>query len=255
MALRTAAAVFRASHRLSVAHRAALTNHAVYLRRLNASPMNAVAMTTTSIGKTKGVDGPEVSSYPASKHLKVPSGLTPEQVCCTLPLLLTARSKPSRNASMIELQMHSHSSSRPKIITGMSQAPISEVIPSSSPSLLMAEYHLLFDDLATSAFNSIDTLAERVRRIGGTTIRSISQISSLQAIKDDNRDSYISPGEMIKTLIEDNYGVLQRQRQAHETCEANKDFPTANILEELMDETERRIWFLKMTSEGGSHQN
>ena len=119
----------------------------------------------------------------------------------------------------------------------------------------MAEYHLLFDDLATSVFNSIDTLAERVRRIGGTTIRSISQISSLQAIKDDNRDSYVTPGEMIKTLIEDNYGVLQRQRQARETCEANKDFPTANILEELMDETERRIWFLKMTSEGGSHQN
>lgn len=119
----------------------------------------------------------------------------------------------------------------------------------------MVEYHLLFDDLATSTFSSIDTLAERVRRIGGTTIRSVSQISSLQAISDDNRDTYVSPGEMIKALIEDNYGVLQRQRQAYETCEANKDFPTANILEELMDETERRIWFLKMTSEGGTHQN
>jgi starvation-inducible DNA-binding protein len=114
---------------------------------------------------------------------------------------------------------------------------------------------LLFDDLATSSFNSIDTLAERVRRIGGTTVRSVSQISSLQKIDDDNRDGYVSPAEMIKTLIEDNYGVLQRQREAYEICEENKDFPTANILEELMDETQRRIWFLKMTSEGGTHQN
>ena len=98
----------------------------------------------------------------------------------------------------------------------------------------------MFDDLATSTFNSIDTLAERVRRIGGTTIRSISQISTLQNISDDSRDSYVSPGEMMKTLIDDNYGVLQRQRAAYELCEENKDFPTANILEELMDETERR---------------
>ena len=99
---------------------------------------------------------------------------------------------------------------------------------------------MLFDDLATSTFNSIDTLAERVRRIGGTTIRSVSQISTLQNISDDNRDSYISPADMVKQLIEDNYGVLQRQRAAYELCEENKDFPTANILEELMDETERR---------------
>jgi starvation-inducible DNA-binding protein len=132
-------------------------------------------------------------------------------------------------------------------------------------SKLIIEYHLLFDDLATSVFNSIDTLAERVRRIGGTTIRSVSQISNLQNIEDDNRDTYTAPADMIKVLIDDNYGVLQRQRSAYETCEENKDFPTANILEELMDETERRylrllivdsrIWFLKMTSEGGTHQN
>jgi starvation-inducible DNA-binding protein len=124
---------------------------------------------------------------------------------------------------------------------------------------------MLFDDLATSVFNSIDTLAERVRRIGGTTIRSVSQISTLQNISDDNRDTFITPSDMIKTLVEDNYAVLQNQRAAHEICQANKDFPTANILEELMDETEKRypqsvqvnprIWFLKMTSEGGSHQN
>ena len=125
---------------------------------------------------------------------------------------------------------------------------------------------MLFDDLATSTFNSIDTLAERVRRIGGTTIRSVSHISNLQNISDDNRDTYISPADMVKQLIDDNYGVLQNQRAAYELCEENKDFPTANILEELMDETERRytptislvmyrIWFLKMTSEGGTHQN
>jgi starvation-inducible DNA-binding protein len=143
--------------------------------------------------------------------------------------------------------------SRPRTIIGTSQVLTSEVyIQSQRCSHL--EYHLLFDDLATSVFNSIDTLAERVRRIGGTTVRSVSQISTLQNISDDNRDS-VSPSEMIRTLIDDNYGVLQRQREAYEICESNKDFPTANILEEIMDETERRIWFLKMTSEGGTHQN
>lgn len=106
--------------------------------------------------------------------------------------------------------------------------------------LTFSEYHLLFDDLATSTFNSIDTLAERVRRIGGTTIRSVSHISNLQAINDDNRDEYVSPQEMIKSLIDDNFGVLERQRMAYEVCEKNKDYPTANILEELMDQTERR---------------
>jgi DNA-binding ferritin-like protein len=72
---------------------------------------------------------------------------------------------------------------------------------------------------------------------------------------------------MIKGLIDDNYSVLQRQREAYEICETNKDYPTSNILEELMNETERRygvaafhladarIWFLKMTSEGGANQN
>jgi starvation-inducible DNA-binding protein len=91
-----------------------------------------------------------------------------------------------------------------------------------------------------STFKTIDILAERVRRIGGTTIRSVSHISSLQHISDDNRDSDVSPAEMIKTLIDDNYGVLQRQTEAREICEENKDYPTANIIEELMDDTERR---------------
>lgn len=140
---------------------------------------------------------------------------------------------------MIVLPMLSLCSSKLRIITGMSQALIS-VVPIAIPSVLITEYHMLFDDLATSIFNSVDTLAERVRRIGGTTIRSVSQISNLQSISDDNRDSYVSPADMIKALIDDNYGVLQHQRAAHEICEANKDFPTANILEELMDETEKR---------------
>jgi starvation-inducible DNA-binding protein len=99
---------------------------------------------------------------------------------------------------------------------------------------------LLFDDLATSTFKSIDTLAERVRRIGGTTIRSIAHISSLQKISDDNRDSDISPTEMIKTLTDDNYGVLQGQTATREICEANKDYPTASIMDELIDDTQRR---------------
>ena len=89
MASRSAATVFRASQRLSVTHRAALINYAAFPRRVNTSPLNAAAM-STSAGKTKGSDGPGVSSYSAPKHLNVPSGLTPEQVCKPLPVLLTA---------------------------------------------------------------------------------------------------------------------------------------------------------------------
>jgi len=202
-----------------------------YVVRSFVTTRPALAAVTASIGKTKSVDGPEVSSYPAPKHLKVPSGLTPQQIK-TVSECLNSRIADAFALFVKTKNYHWH-------VSGSH----------------FREYHLLFDDLATSVFNSIDTLAERVRRIGGTTIRSVSQISTLQNISDDNRDSYITPADMIKALIDDNYGVLNRQRAAYETCEENKDFPTANILEELMDETERRIWFLKMTSEGGTHQN
>ncbi len=105
------------------------------------------------------------------------------------------------------------------------------------------EYHLLFDEQADQVFASIDLMAERVRRVGGTTIRSIGHIGQLQTIKDDN-DDFVPPGEMIRRLVEDHNISAQHQRAAIEVCEANNDSVTANVLEEILDLTERRKWFL-----------
>jgi starvation-inducible DNA-binding protein len=105
------------------------------------------------------------------------------------------------------------------------------------------DYHKLFDKQAESILESVDLLAERVRKIGGTTIRSISHISQLQTIEDDNND-YVQAGEMARRLMEDNKRMAERQRAAHEVCVRNHDVATANILETLIDETERRTWFL-----------
>ena len=112
------------------------------------------------------------------------------------------------------------------------------------------EYHLLFEEQAASIFASIDPLAERVRRIGGTTIRSISHISHLQTIPDDNA-SYVSPLEMVQRLLDDNRHIAERQRAAIDICDSSRDTPTSNLLQELLDQTEKRIWFLYEISQGG----
>jgi starvation-inducible DNA-binding protein len=112
------------------------------------------------------------------------------------------------------------------------------------------DYHLLFDEQAEAIFASIDVLAERVRRIGGTTIRSISQIAELQRIADDN-DDFVLPEEMVRRLIADNRSMAESQRAAIDLCEENRDTPTANILQDLLDQTEKRIWFLHAVSQGG----
>ena len=105
------------------------------------------------------------------------------------------------------------------------------------------EYHKLFDKQAESILKSIDTLAERVRRVGGTTIRSISHINQLQTIQDDNSD-YVPAGEMAQRLMEDNKRMAQMQRAAHEVCERCHDVATASVLETLINATERRTWYL-----------
>jgi starvation-inducible DNA-binding protein len=105
------------------------------------------------------------------------------------------------------------------------------------------DYHLLFDEQADVLFDSIDVMAERVRRVGGTTIRSISHISQLQTIQDDNSD-YVPAGEMARRLMEDNKHLAETQRAAHEVCVRNHDFATAAILEVLIGQTERRTWYL-----------
>lgn len=105
------------------------------------------------------------------------------------------------------------------------------------------DYHLLFDEQADRLFASLDPLAERVRRIGGTTIRSISHISQLQSLSDDN-DAFVAAQEMIERLIADNLHMAKQQRAAMELADEKRDHPTSNLLQEFLDETEKRIWFL-----------
>jgi starvation-inducible DNA-binding protein len=105
------------------------------------------------------------------------------------------------------------------------------------------DYHLLFDEQAESIFESIDTMAERVRKIGGTTIRSIGHVASLQTIEDDNSDS-TPAGEMVHILMEDNSHMAMMIREAISICDKARDSATSNVLQDILDKTERRKWFL-----------
>ena len=105
------------------------------------------------------------------------------------------------------------------------------------------DYHLLFDEQADQIFAMIDILAERVRKLGGTTVHSISHIAQLQTIKDDNQ-AYVEPKEMIQILLKDNKSFAQHLRDAHKICDDWEDVATTSILEIFIDESERRSWFL-----------
>ena len=111
------------------------------------------------------------------------------------------------------------------------------------------DFHLLFDDHADQIFDSIDVLAERVRRIGGTTIRSIGHISQLQTIEDDNND-VVQPSEMITRLMGDEAHIAKMIRAAIDVCDQNHDSATSNQLQDILDKTERRKWFLFEISKG-----
>ena len=111
------------------------------------------------------------------------------------------------------------------------------------------DYHILFDEQAESIFASIDILAERLRKIGATTIRSIGHIGTLQTIQDDN-DDYVPANQMIHRLLKDNDTMARTLRDAIEICDENRDTPTGNILQEILDQTERRKWFLFEIAQG-----
>ena len=115
------------------------------------------------------------------------------------------------------------------------------------------DYHLLFDEQADQIFASTDVIAERVRKIGGTTLKSIGQVAKLQTIKDNNED-YVPPREMLRELMQDNKKVAAAMRKAHEVCDDAGDVASASILENFIDETERRTWFLfeATRQEGGN---
>lgn len=105
------------------------------------------------------------------------------------------------------------------------------------------DYHLLFDEQAGTILESIDAMAERVRRVGGTTIRSINHIGQLQTIEDDD-DDLVSSEEMVKRLTKDNAHMAKMIRSAIVVCDKNRDSATSNQLQEILDQTERRTWFL-----------
>ena len=105
------------------------------------------------------------------------------------------------------------------------------------------DYHLLLDEQATQIFAMTDTIAERARKIGGTTIRSISDIAKNQRLKDNNKEG-VTPQEMISELCDDNQQLTRSLRATHEVCDRYNDVATASLIEVWIDETERRTWFL-----------
>ena len=115
------------------------------------------------------------------------------------------------------------------------------------------DYHLLLDEQSDQIFATTDQLAERVRKIGGATLKSIGQVAKLQTIKDNNED-YVPPREMLRELMQDNKHVAGAMRKAHEVCDDAGDVASASILEVFIDETERRTWFLfEATRQEGSN--
>jgi len=105
------------------------------------------------------------------------------------------------------------------------------------------DYHLLFDEQADQIFAMTDPIAERVRKIGGSTITSIGHIARLQRVL-DNDVSYVVPEDMLAELCEDNKTLAARLREAHNVCDEYRDVATASLIEVWIDETERRTWFL-----------
>jgi starvation-inducible DNA-binding protein len=105
------------------------------------------------------------------------------------------------------------------------------------------DYHLLLDEQAEQIFEMTDPIAERVRKLGGLTIRSIGQISRTQRLLDNDAE-YVEPSDMLAELADDNRILAVSLRQAHNVCDEHGDIATASLIEVWVDETERRSWFL-----------
>ncbi|WP_407542683.1 DNA starvation/stationary phase protection protein (plasmid) [Deinococcus radiomollis] len=167
-------------------------------------------------------------TYPAPTALKTPTDLTPEQAGAVVkavnPLIADAFSVYLKTKNFHWHLSGSH----------------------------FRDYHLMFDEQADQLIESTDPLAERVRKLGGSTLRSISHISSLQTVRDNDAD-FVTPLEMLTELMNDNKAMATSQRAAHEVCDDNRDFATASLLETIIDETERRIWFLFEAAQGLEH--
>ena len=105
------------------------------------------------------------------------------------------------------------------------------------------DYHLLLDDHGDQIFGITDDIAERVRKLGGTTVRSIGHIARLQRVKDNDAD-YVTPADMLSELHEDEKALVLSMRAVHALCDDTGDVATASLLENCIDESQRRSWFL-----------
>ena len=111
------------------------------------------------------------------------------------------------------------------------------------------DYHLLLDEQGDQIFAMTDALAERVRKIGGTTLRSIGHIARLQRVLDNDAD-FVSPQDMLAELRDDNKQLAARMGETHDLCDEHGDVATASMLEVWIDEAERRVWFLYEATRG-----
>src|SRR6266581_383669 len=111
------------------------------------------------------------------------------------------------------------------------------------------DYHLLLDEDADQLFAMTDPIAERIRKLGGLTIKSIGHISRIQRVLDNDTD-YVDPSDIIAELAEDNQTLAARLREAHNVCDEHRDVATASLIEVWIDETERRTWFLSEIGRG-----
>ena len=158
-------------------------------------------------------------TYPAAPQLSTPTDLTPEQAKAVTdavnPLIADAFALYAKTKNF-----HWHLSG-PRF----------------------RDLHLLFDEHAAQILEGIDPMVERIRKIGGTSIRSLSHAGKLQTIHDDN-DEFVAPQEMVRRLLLDNRHIVQQIREAAEVADDNKDLATSDLLESLLDDAERRTWFL-----------
>src|SRR5205807_9119973 len=127
--------------------------------------------------------------------------------------------------------MYSRCTSRQRTSTGTCRVPH------------FRDYHLLLDEKGEQLFAVTDAIAERVRKIGGTTLRSIGEISRLQRVL-DNDAVYVTPQDMLAELRDDNKQLAANMREAHSLCDEHGDVASASLLENWIDEAERRVWFL-----------
>ena len=112
------------------------------------------------------------------------------------------------------------------------------------------DYHLMLDEQSDEIYAMVDPIAERARKLGGNALRSIGQIKKLQRVLDNDAD-YVTPQDMLAELREDNQTLTRNMRVLHEVCDEHNDVATASLLENWIDETEKRAWFLFEASRRG----